>query len=384
MKTPTAWIVTLLLLGTGVDGFARKSSKKKSPSDRQESRQEASQKKEAVAEKKEAPSGEKPSEGAEREWAVLEEANTRLVPPEDWDGASPTREMVRQWVESEKVRLLKVADQAHDFFDKYGDSPFATRALRKEFEALDSLDRIVPQEVKERTEFVTEVLLKRPDLEKQERFEVQAGRLMRTAKNAEELEAGARELLKEYPDGQAYEILLSAARGSDHERGRSLAEEVLKSNAPEPVRERAEGLLKRFDAVGKPLEMSFEATNGREVDVQKMRGKVVVIDFWATWCGPCVSELPTMKGLYERLKAKGLEVLGVSFDSDALQFEKFINEHSISWPQYMDSGGWHSRFAEEYGITSIPTVWLVDKKGILRDLNAWAGLEQKVEALLAE
>lgn len=321
----------------------------------------------------------------QRDWARLAEANPRLEPPKEWDGKSPSRELVQQWMEREKERLLKLADQARAFVETYADSPMVTQAMQLEFEALDSLDRLMPEAVRERVETVAQTLLKRGDLETSDRFTIEAGRLLRTAKTSEELEAGARSLLKRYPDGQAYEILLSAARSGSMERGRAIAEEIVNSTtAPASVREQAESLLRRFNRVGKPLEMKFQATNGRQIDLQKMRGKVVVIDFWATWCGPCVAQLPELKEFYERYKDRGVELLGISFDSDLFAFETFLREKAVSWPQHLDSGGWHSRFAEEYGIHSVPTVWLVDKKGILRDLNGGEDLEKKVMSLLVE
>jgi thiol-disulfide isomerase/thioredoxin len=115
-----------------------------------------------------------------------------------------------------------------------------------------------------------------------------------------------------------------------------------------------------------------------------MNGKVVLVDFWATWCGPCVAELPNVKKAYQDLHAKGFEIVGISLDRDKERLTKFLAENEMTWPQYFDGLQWQNKISTQYGINSIPSMWLVDKKGILRDMNGRAGLEEKVQKLLAE
>ena len=136
----------------------------------------------------------------------------------------------------------------------------------------------------------------------------------------------------------------------------------------------------------KPIEMSFKATNGTEVDLSKMRGKVVLIDFWATWCGPCVAEIPNVVKSYNALHGKGFEIVGISFDKegDEEKLAKFTKDKEMPWPQYFDGKGWQNEFGTKYGINSIPRMWLVDKKGMVVDTDARKDLEKKVEKLLAE
>ncbi len=134
----------------------------------------------------------------------------------------------------------------------------------------------------------------------------------------------------------------------------------------------------------KPLDLKFTALDAREVDLTKLRGKVVLVDFWATWCGPCMAELPNVLKAYEDLKEKGFEIIGISLDEEKAELEKTIKRRKITWPQYFDGTGWDNKIAKRFGITAIPAMWLVNKKGIVVDMNVRGDLKEKIEKLLAE
>ena len=137
-------------------------------------------------------------------------------------------------------------------------------------------------------------------------------------------------------------------------------------------------------AVGQPLDLKFQSVDGKPVDIATLKGKVVLVDFWATWCGPCIGEIPHVKAAYEKLHSKGFEIIGISLDSDKAKLETFVKDKGMTWPQFFDGKGWKNEISTKFGIHSIPQMWLVDKKGNLVDLKGRQDLAAKVEKLLAE
>ena len=176
--------------------------------------------------------------------------------------------------------------------------------------------------------------------------------------------------------------------GGDAAAWLAKAEKHLKDFPTEKMNKVVEGKIKSIKASAdlktKPLELKFTAVDGREVDVSKLQGKVVLIDFWATWCGPCVAELPNVLKAYKELHPKGFEIVGISLDSDKAELEGFVKEKGMEWPQYFDGKGWQNEISTKYGIESIPAMWLLNKKGMVVSTDARGGLEEQVTKLLAE
>lgn len=136
----------------------------------------------------------------------------------------------------------------------------------------------------------------------------------------------------------------------------------------------------------KPLDLKFTAVDGSEVDIANLRGKVVLVDFWATWCVPCLLEMPNVIKAYNKYHDKGFEIIGISLDRrmDKDKLIQMTRQRGMVWPQYFDGKFWNNEFSSSYGIMDIPAMWLVDKKGMVVNLQAGSGLEANIEKLLAE
>jgi len=124
---------------------------------------------------------------------------------------------------------------------------------------------------------------------------------------------------------------------------------------------------------------------GDTVSLSSLKGKVVLIDFWASWCGPCRASNPNVVKLYNKYKAKGFEVFGVSIDSKRSAWIKAIAHDKLTYTQVNDSGEWNAASAAKYGVEAIPATFLLNKEGkiVAIDLEG-KELENKIVDLLGQ
>ncbi|MDG2388064.1 MAG: TlpA disulfide reductase family protein [Planctomycetaceae bacterium] len=127
------------------------------------------------------------------------------------------------------------------------------------------------------------------------------------------------------------------------------------------------GTARRLELPGSQMEVFGKTVAGNDFKWEEYRGKVVLVDFWATWCGPCLQELPNVKANYEKYHDKGFEVVGVNLDQDKQKLMAFTEQNGVPWvnifPENPESRGWNHPLASYYGISGIPSVILVDQEG---------------------
>ena len=132
-------------------------------------------------------------------------------------------------------------------------------------------------------------------------------------------------------------------------------------------------------------ELKYKAPDGKEIALSSLRGNIVLIDFWASWCGPCRYTNKELVKLYSKYKEKGFEIFGVSLDVNHKDWAKAIAKDKISWLQVVDDRGWDAKTAISWRINAIPTNYLIDKEGklIAMDLEP-KDLEKQLKDMLNE
>ncbi|MDF1660205.1 MAG: TlpA disulfide reductase family protein, partial [Planctomycetota bacterium] len=139
-------------------------------------------------------------------------------------------------------------------------------------------------------------------------------------------------------------------------------------------------------AIGKAFpDFNVKDVDGNDLSLSAHKGKVVLVDFWATWCGPCRSELPELMEIYKKYHDKGFDIIGISLDENEKRFKSFVKRQEISWPQYFDGKGWRNALARRYLIDSLPAAFLIDQNGniLAKDIRVDA-LEAAIKKALAK
>ncbi len=328
---------------------------------------------------------------AAQAWRVL--TNFSLPqPPLSWQTNAPSQVDLAKFDDERAAQSGALADNAEDFYTRFPGDANAARARVTEIEALQmavhfgATNRLDDLAARERA------LIQNTNAPEELRYELRLDEIGRELKSAAAagadmgaaMEKAGRELVAEFPGGpNGYQILLDLAQDGDLATMRELGEFMADSGGPAELTDIGKGLLRRADAVGKPLAIAFTASDGRKVDLTTLSNKVVLVDFWAAWCPVCVGELPEVKQLYDQYHTNGFEVVGVNFDDDTNSAQKMIRQQGLAWPQFF-GGRDHNKFGREYAAYSLPQEWLVDRNGIVRDIHARQSLGAKLMKLLAE
>jgi thiol-disulfide isomerase/thioredoxin len=208
-----------------------------------------------------------------------------------------------------------------------------------------------------------------------------------TGTNRDTLLEQARAFAKEFPDDRRVAPLLAevaSAFDNEPKTARSLLEQARPIAKTAELQARIGDDLKRLGMLGKPLQMQWISVQGERIDLQKMRGKAVLIYFFASWSSPAMYELDWVKQLAARANPERVQVLGICLDSDPVAVPALLADHGISWPVYCDGRDWQGELVRSLGINALPELWIVDRAGILRSLDAKQDAEALIESGVRE
>ncbi len=196
--------------------------------------------------------------------------------------------------------------------------------------------------------------------------------------------------VKDHPTSpDAAEALLQmgiADEFGDNEKSALARYEAIVKEFPESgSAKKARGAARRLQSVGRTLSLSGTAVDGTTVSLESLKGAPVLVHYWATWCEPCKVDIAQIRELYAKYGPKKFAVVGIALDSDKAQLAKYLAAKPIPWPQLHESGGLDGRLAEELGVLTLPTMFLLDADGKVVDRNlVIADLEKKLEELLGQ
>ncbi len=194
------------------------------------------------------------------------------------------------------------------------------------------------------------------------------------------------------PKSRSEVLLKMLRRKSQQEDSKNeaveLARELVELDAHEFYVTQGLGFLHEFESLNigqKAPDFQSQSISGDDISLDSLEGQFVILEFWATWCGPCLPEIPHLKDLYEKYKNSGFAIVGISLDRDKETLMNFIDEREMEWSQIYIENGWEGELPRLFNVSGIPRMYLLDPEGNIvgRDLRG-EEMISKVESLIAE
>jgi thiol-disulfide isomerase/thioredoxin len=169
------------------------------------------------------------------------------------------------------------------------------------------------------------------------------------------------------------QLALAQEFAGQDEAAREWYTRIVAEHPASPLAKKAAGAKLRLDSVGKSIELRGSTLEGKTFDLAGLRGQVVLVHYWATWCEPCKQDMAVLRQLQAKYGRMGFSLVGVNLDNQQREATSFLTSTRLPWPQLFEEGGLDSRLATELGILTLPTMILIDKQGRVVSRNISAG-----------
>jgi thiol-disulfide isomerase/thioredoxin len=180
----------------------------------------------------------------------------------------------------------------------------------------------------------------------------------------EDLEGYVKQFSGTRPSGEAMlQLAVSQEFAGEDDAAIKWYRQIIDTFPKSEIAEKANGAVRRLRIVGKPFELQGNGLDGRQVDLSTMRGRVVLVHYWATWCEPCKEDMKQMRSLLAKFGGRRFAIVGVNLDDETQTARNHVRSNRISWPQIHDAGGLESRLAKQMGVFTLPLTMLVDESG---------------------
>lgn len=325
-------------------------------------------------------------------------------PHKEWNTQKPTPEELSAFAQQIRDKGGKFAEQALSFAERNPDNRVGQFAYVQAIYALNRVLAAGDLNAEAKIRDIVQSVLQNPKVPENTKVEVllesgdtafmkKAGMSAYTevwgGEHLESMAATYDEALKMFPGHPAIyaEMLNDARHYARGNRQRALAQRILDSPEALPgAKAAALDLIRGAKpyAIGKPIDLRFTSMDGEAVDVARFKGRVVAVHFWATYNLQTCSEALKLKALQDKFKNKGFEVIGICLDEKKNDLRQFLLSRKISWPQHWDGLGWKSEIATRFEVDVIPQLWLLDKQGVLREINPGSQLQKAVESLVQQ
>lgn len=330
---------------------------------------------------------------ADLAWAEIVKEQMTFQPPTALKSGPPSLADMEALKDNRRLWALKRSDAASEFYYRFPNHPRSQDARKLQMSALQMAWALGEKDQSAKLNEIA-AQLSQSNLSEDQKFNLRWEYTIRTAiskigdgKTAmtDELASGGRKLQHEFPGREEpSQLMLTAAFAGDSVSAARLSADILDRANEGEVKTSTERLVAKLFSKVRPVAMQLTTIDKEKIDLRKLTGKVVLLHFWSLTTYEAQKQNIAVKNAFDKYHSQGLEVIGITFEPTDALVREFVRRGGISWPQVIHTTSASAKPWREYGIDALPVIWLIDRRGFLREEIWNIEVTKKLETLLAE